>query len=112
MPDMAADEALLRRLRDRLAETDEVIEKPMVGGIGFLWHGNLLCGVMGDELLIRVEANLAAEFEGDGGAHPMVMAGRRAKSWLLVPAAAVRSDTGLTTWLDRAFAYVVTLPPK
>jgi hypothetical protein len=29
-----------------------------------------------------------------------------------VPPDAVRSDTGLTTWLDRAFAFVVTLPPK
>jgi hypothetical protein len=25
-------------------------------GCGTLWRGNLLCGVMGDELLIRVDA--------------------------------------------------------
>jgi TfoX/Sxy family transcriptional regulator of competence genes len=109
---MAADEALVGRLRDRLAATDDVVEKPMVGGIGFLWRGNLLCGVMGDELLIRVDAREAADFEGAGGAHPMVMGGRRAKSWLLVPASTVRSDAGLVTWLDRAFAFVATLPPK
>ena len=109
---MAADDALLGRLRDRLADTAGVVEKPMVGGIGFMWLGNLLCGVMGDELLVRVAAKDAAELEGNGGAHPMVMAGRRAKSWLLVPAATVRSDAGLTAWLERAFAFVGTLPPK
>ncbi|HEX2308845.1 MAG TPA: TfoX/Sxy family protein [Jatrophihabitantaceae bacterium] len=109
---MAADDALLRRLRDRLAETDDIVEKPMVGGIGFLWRGNLLCGVMGDELLVRVDAQQAAELEGDGRAHPMVMGGRRAKSWLLVPARTVGSEPGLATWLDKAFAFVATLPPK
>jgi TfoX/Sxy family transcriptional regulator of competence genes len=109
---MAADDALLRRLRDRLAGVDDVAEKPMVGGIGFLWRGHLLCGVMGDELLIRVDARQPAELEGDGGAHPMVMGARRAKRWLLVPAHSVRTDTGLATWLARAFAFVATLPPK
>lgn len=110
--DVAADDALVHRLRDRLAETDDVVEKPVVGGIGFLWRGNLLCGVTGDELLIRVDARQAADFESAGGAHPMIMGGRRAKSWLLVPAPRVRSDAGLATWLDRAFAFVATLPPK
>jgi TfoX/Sxy family transcriptional regulator of competence genes len=109
---MAVDDALLRRLRDRLAGTDDVVEKPMVGGIGFMWRGNLLCGVMGDELLIRVDAQQAAQLEGEGGAHPMVMGGRRAKSWLCVPARTVRSEPGLATWLDRAFVFVATLPPK
>ena len=109
---MAADDALLRRLRDQLAETHDVVEKPVVGGIGFLWRGNLLCGAMGDELLIRVDAREVADFERAGGAHPMVMGGQRAKSWLLVPAPMVCSDAGLATWLGRAFAFVATLPPK
>jgi hypothetical protein len=42
----------------------------------------------------------------------MVMGGRRAKSWLLVPARTVGSEPGLATWLDKAFAFVATLPPK
>ena len=112
MPNVAADEALLRRLRDQLADTDDIVEKPMVGGIGFIWRGNLLCGVMGDELLVRLAARDAAELEGDGGAHPMVMAGKVAKSWMLVPPTTVRTDAGLTTWLGRAFAFVATLPAK
>jgi hypothetical protein len=111
-PAMAADDALLRRLRVRLGETDDIIEKPMVGGLGFLWRGHLLCGVMGDELLIHVDAQRAAELEGGDGAHLMVMGGRRANSWLLVPARTVGTDTRLAAWLDRAFAFVATLPPK
>jgi hypothetical protein len=42
----------------------------------------------------------------------MVMGGRRAKSWLLVPAPMVCCDAGLATWLGRAFAFVATLLPK
>jgi TfoX/Sxy family transcriptional regulator of competence genes len=109
---MASDDALLRRVRQRLTATEDIVEKPMVGGIGFLWRGNLLCGVMGDELLVRLAARDAAELDGNGGAHPMVMAGRVAKSWMLVPPTTVRTDAGLTSWLDRAFAFGATLPPK
>jgi hypothetical protein len=72
----------------------------------------MLCGVMGEELLIRVDAREAADVERAGGAHLMVMGGRRAKSWLLVPASMASSDAGLSTLLDRAFAFVATLPPK
>jgi len=109
---MASDDALLRRVRQRLTATEDIVEKPMVGGIGFLWRGNLLCGVMGDELLVRLAARDAAELDGNGGAHPMVMAGQVAKSWMLIPPTTVRTDAGLTSWLARAFAFGATLPPK
>ena len=45
---------LLDRVRDQwnaMGLDGETAEKGIVGGTGFLWRGNLICGVVGDELL-------------------------------------------------------------
>lgn len=109
---MAFDEALLEILRDATAHLSGIIEKPMVGGVGLMWHGNLLCGVMGVRLLVRVDKATAGSLVGEDGAQEMVMGRRSAKGWLLLPAAVAHSGPDLKKWLQRAGAYVATLPAK
>ena len=47
---MAYDEQLAERIRTTLVETEEVEERQMFGGIAFLHHGNMVCGVVGETL--------------------------------------------------------------
>ena len=42
---MAYDEQLAERIRATLVDTDGVEERKMFGGIAFLHHGNMVCGV-------------------------------------------------------------------
>ena len=84
----------------------------MFGGMGFMWRGNLMCGVMGDELLIRVAKQDGPSFEGEDGAHPMVMGGRTSQGWILVPVPAIDRPALLIKWVGRARAFVETLPAK
>jgi TfoX/Sxy family transcriptional regulator of competence genes len=109
---MATDEGLRDDLRAHLAGVDDVVEKSMFGGTGFMWRGNLLCGVMGDELLVRVDKQDGESFLGDDGAHPMVMGGRTSQGWILVPVPPAERPVLLTKWVARASAYVETLPAK
>ena len=51
---MAYDEGLAERLRDALADTAGVAEKKMFGGLAFMVRGNMCCGVVGEELMVRV----------------------------------------------------------
>ena len=53
---MAYDEGLAQRVRVALDELEApaLIEKKMFGGIAFMLHGNLACGVLKDELIVRV----------------------------------------------------------
>ncbi len=51
---MAYDEELASRLRALLNGLDGISERRMFGGLSFLRDGNLVCGVMGETLLVRL----------------------------------------------------------
>jgi TfoX/Sxy family transcriptional regulator of competence genes len=109
---MAVDETLRDDVRAHLTGVEGVEEKSMFGGTGFMWRGNLLCGVMGDELLVRVAKQDSESLVGEDGAHPMVMGGRTSQGWILVPAPPADRPALLAKWVARASAYVETLPAK
>jgi hypothetical protein len=51
---MAYDEGLAHRVREALAERTDLTEKKMFGGLCFLLGGNMCCGIVGHELMLRV----------------------------------------------------------
>ena len=53
---MAYDEKLVGRIRKVLARRKALTEKKMFGGIAFMVGGNMCCGVVGDELMVRIGA--------------------------------------------------------
>jgi hypothetical protein len=75
-------------------------------------RGNLLCGVMGLDLLVRLSKPDFDRHLGEDGAGPMVMGGRSSRSWMLVPGASVAGDAELTSWIGRAAEFVSTMPPE
>jgi TfoX/Sxy family transcriptional regulator of competence genes len=54
MTPMAYDEDLAARVRTVLSAT-EVEEKKMFGGLAFMVNTHMACGVLGDDLLVRVD---------------------------------------------------------
>jgi TfoX/Sxy family transcriptional regulator of competence genes len=108
---MAYDQALAGRVRDRLADAPGVTGKPMFGGLVFLQHGAMTVAVTGADLMVRVGKAGAAEALALPGARPAEMGGRRMAGWVVVDGAAL-DDEALSGWIDRARAFVATLPPK
>jgi TfoX/Sxy family transcriptional regulator of competence genes len=106
------DEALRARVREALAEVEGITEKPMVGGTGFLLRGNLLCGVIGEDLLVRTGKQDFERHLTDPAARPMTMGGRSSRSWILVDGAAVAGEDELARWIGRALDFVATLPAR
>jgi len=51
---MAYDEAVAERVRSALGKNPDIVEKKMFGGLAFMLHGNMCCGVIGDRLMLRV----------------------------------------------------------
>ena len=51
---MAYDEELADRVRDLLASTPNVRERKMFGGLAFMIAGNMACGIVGTDLMLRV----------------------------------------------------------
>jgi len=56
---MAYDEGLAQRVRELLedrADELEVVEKKMFGGLCFMVQGNMCCGILQDDMMVRVGA--------------------------------------------------------
>lgn len=110
---MAYDEKLAQRLRSLLASQRDVAEKKMFGGLGFLVRGNMCVSASGrGGMLVRIDPGDSEEALARPHAKLMKMGGRTMNGWIIVGAAGLKNDGDLRGWVNRALAYVKTLPPK
>src|SRR5262245_53763714 len=110
---MAYDEGLAERLRELLPKA---VEKKMFGGLSFMERGNMLVGVMGDDLLVRVDPADAPKLLKLEGVRPFSMGGKMGsagtKGWLFVSQEAVPEEPELSEWVERCRKHAKTLPAK
>lgn len=109
---MAYDETLARRVDAALADVDEVTDRQMFGGIAFMVAGNMGVGITGSDLMLRLGPEAAERALEEPNVRPMDFTGRPMKGYVYVSPAGTASDDDLRRWVDRALAFVETLPPK
>jgi TfoX/Sxy family transcriptional regulator of competence genes len=110
---VAYDETLGDRVRGVLGDRADLDERRMFGGLAFLLAGNMCCGVLGDDLLVRLPPAQAEELlESEPGARPFDATGRPMRGWLFVSQEAVAEDPDLERWVGRAEEFASSLPPK
>ena len=109
---MAYDEQVAERIRTTLAETDGISERKMFGGIAFLHHGNMVCGVMHKTLMLRLGAERAETALDEPHARPMDFTGRPMRGMVYVDPPGFSTDQALAAWIGRALEFAATLPPK
>jgi TfoX/Sxy family transcriptional regulator of competence genes len=109
---MAYDEGLAQRARELLEEEPGFVEKKMFGGIGFLLRGNMACGVIKEDLIVRVgseryEASLKLPYtrKFDITEKPMI-------GWIMVSSEGYERDEDLFKWIQQGVHYALSLPPK
>jgi TfoX/Sxy family transcriptional regulator of competence genes len=95
-----------------MADAEGISEQKMFGGLAFLRHGNMVCGVMGAELMLRLGPDLAEAALEEPDTRPMDFTGRPMKSMVIVAPAGFASDEALAGWVERALGFAATLPPK
>jgi hypothetical protein len=109
---MAYDEALAARVREALAREPELTEKKMFGGIAFMLSGNMVCGPIGDELMVRVGPAAYEEALSRPHVRPCDFTGRPMKGMVIVGRAGVEAHAALAEWVEAGAAYARSLPPK
>jgi TfoX/Sxy family transcriptional regulator of competence genes len=110
---MAYDDVFAHRIREALADTEDIREKPMFGGLAFLLRGNMAVGIASTgELMVRVGVDGADDAVAEPHTRPFEMSGRAMTGWILVAPEGVATERGLAAWVARGVAFAATLPPK
>ena len=109
---MACDEELVQRIRVALGDAADLSERRMFGGVCFMLNGHMLCGVVKDEMMVRVGPDNYAKALEAPHARPMDFTGRPMVGCVFVEPPGIRSDTALRQWVTLARRFVEALPPK
>ena len=108
---MAYDEGLAERVRVVLDEERGLGEKKMFGGLCFLLDGKMCCGIVKDELMVRVGAERHAEALKKPHVRPMDFTGRPLKGFVFVASDGLDSERKLAGWVDLGAAQARSAKP-
>lgn len=106
------NEELARRLVEAVSDEADVTTRKMFGGFAVMLGGNMIGGVIGDDLMVRVGPNRYPDLITLPGARPMDMTGKASKSTLLVAGEVVADDDEFRGWVQAGREFVATLAPK
>jgi hypothetical protein len=109
---MAYDEGLAQRVRDTLEEEPGYEEKKMFGGLCFLLFGNMVCGIIREDLIVRVGPDRYEAALRRPHTKKFDLTGKPLKGWVMILAEALDEDDELNSWLQMAVSFVRDLPPK
>ena len=109
---MAYDEGLAQRIAEALGEQQDLVQKKMFGGIGYMPRGNMACGINRENLIVRVGPERYKEALAQPHASVFDMTGRPMKGWVMVRPEGTESDADLEDWIQQGVEFALTLPPK
>ena len=109
---MPYNEGLAQRVRTALAAHAAVDEKKMFGGLTFMLNGHMCCGIVRDELMVRVGPDQYADAIAQPHARQMDFTGRPMRGMIMVAPAGLESDADLEAWVLRGVAFTSGLPAK
>lgn len=109
---MPYSEALAERMRPFVLPRPGVQERSMFGGIAFLVHGNMCCGIWKDYLIIRLSKEEGAAALDEPHVKIMDLTGKPMRGWLMINEKGYTEDADLIGWIERAYAFASSLPKK
>jgi len=106
---MAYDETLADRTRRAVGPRADVTEKKMFGGLAFLLDGRMFCGIVKDDLMVRVGPERYKAALAEAHVRPMDFTGRPMNGYVFVGPGGSRTEKAIKRWVDQAAAFVATL---
>ncbi|PKN68214.1 MAG: RNA methyltransferase [Deltaproteobacteria bacterium HGW-Deltaproteobacteria-15] len=109
---MGYDKGLAERVGALLEGKPGFVEKKMFGGVCFLLRGNMACGVLNDDLIVRVGPEKYKDFLQLPNTREFDITGRPMKGWVMVSSQGHRPKGKLAFWVEQGVAFALTLPAK
>lgn len=102
---MAYSEILAERVAQALGETRKVVAKKMMGGLAFMVDAKMCVGIVGDELMVRIDPEEQERALKKKGCRDMDFTGKPMKGFVFVAAAGTKSGKDLEGWIEMALDY-------
>ncbi len=109
---MAYDEALADRVRELISARADISERKMFGGIAFMVAGNMACGVLGEDLIVRLDRDESEKALEEDGVRPFDFTGKPMKGIVYVSPERTSDDEGLVEWVEAGADFAASLPAK
>lgn len=109
---MACDEQLVQRTRAALEGLAGTGERRMFGGVCFMLNGNMVCGIAGPDLMVRVGPGNYRDALQQPHAREMDFTGRPMQGYVFVGRQGTKGDAALKRWVELGVSYVSGLPSK
>jgi TfoX/Sxy family transcriptional regulator of competence genes len=109
---VAYDEDLAQRVREVLTARSDLGERKMFGGIAFMVAGNMACGVLKEDLIVRLGDDEGEKALAEDGVRPFDFTGKPMKGIVYVSPERISDDAELAEWVEAGADYAASLPPK
>lgn len=110
---MAYNEKLAERMREILQDTNGVVEKKMFGGIAFMWKDKMFCGIVKEDLMVRVLEERYDDLVEREHARPMdFVKARPMRGFIYVSLDGLKTEKQLSSWIGWGKEYAEKSPPK
>ena len=103
---------LAERIRAIIGPRDGVTERKMFGGIAWMVNGHMAVGTLGEDMMVRLDAEDADAALDEPHVGPIEFTGRPMRGFLTVRAAGITDDEDLGRWIDAGSGHAASLPPK
>jgi hypothetical protein len=96
---MPYDEQLAVRIREVFRGRRDVSERKMFGGVAFMYRTRMCCGVVGNDLVVRIAADEFAAAMRRKHVRPMDFTGKPMRGFVYVSRAGLRTTAVLRSWV-------------
>jgi len=103
---------LAQRIHDLIGDQPGLQEKKMFGGVGYILSGNMACGILNDDLIVRLGSEAMPEALAKAHVRPFDSYGKRMSGWVLVGPGGYAQEADLKDWIWRGVEFARSLPAK
>ena len=109
---MVYDERLAERIRKTIGKNKHVTEKHMFGGLSFMFSKKMFCGVLKDDLVLKMSPEQCEDALKKPNVRPMDFTGRPMKGFVYVNQKGCKSRKELKKWVDLSLNHAKSIKKK
>ena len=109
---MAYDEELADRIRKTLGKNKNISEKHMFGGLSFMYGKKMFCGVLKDDLVLKMSPEQCQDALKKLNVRPMDFTGKPMKSFVYVNQKGCKSEKDLNKWVELSLNHAKSMKKK